>query len=93
MSGRSKRFRTAKRAKSSLFWIVSIALWGQRRARDALWARRRTPPFRLVTDPCDELRIIETGMNYREIITIEPDKMGGKPCIRGLRITVYDVLD
>ncbi len=32
-------------------------------------------------------------MNYREIITIESDKMGGKPCIRGLRITVYDVLD
>jgi uncharacterized protein (DUF433 family) len=32
-------------------------------------------------------------MNYREIITIEPDKMGGKPCVRGLRITVYDVLD
>jgi uncharacterized protein (DUF433 family) len=30
---------------------------------------------------------------HREIITIEPDKMGGKPCIRGLRITVYDVLD
>lgn len=32
-------------------------------------------------------------MNYRDIITIEPDKMGGKPCIRGLRMTVYDVLD
>lgn len=32
-------------------------------------------------------------MDYRGIITIEPDKMGGKPCIRGLRITVYDVLD
>ena len=32
-------------------------------------------------------------MDYRNIITIEPDKMGGKPCIRGLRITVYDVLD
>ena len=32
-------------------------------------------------------------MDYRSIITIEPDKMGGKPCIRGLRITVYDVLD
>lgn len=32
-------------------------------------------------------------MDYREIITIEPDKLGGKPCIRGLRITVYDVLD
>ena len=32
-------------------------------------------------------------MDYRQLITIEPDKMGGKPCIRGLRITVYDVLD
>jgi uncharacterized protein (DUF433 family) len=32
-------------------------------------------------------------MDYRKIITIEADKMGGKPCIRGLRITVYDVLD
>lgn len=32
-------------------------------------------------------------MNYEEHITIEPGKRGGKPCIRGLRITVYDVLD
>jgi uncharacterized protein (DUF433 family) len=32
-------------------------------------------------------------MDYTNIITIEPGKMGGKPCIRGLRITVYDVLD
>lgn len=32
-------------------------------------------------------------MDYGRIITIEPDKRGGKPCIRGLRITVYDVLD
>jgi uncharacterized protein (DUF433 family) len=32
-------------------------------------------------------------MDYRKIITIESDKMGGKPCIRGMRITVYDVLD
>ncbi|MGH8018118.1 MAG: DUF433 domain-containing protein [Opitutaceae bacterium] len=32
-------------------------------------------------------------MDYRSIITIEPGKRGGKPCIRGLRITVYDVLD
>lgn len=31
-------------------------------------------------------------MSYAEIITIEPGKRGGKPCIRGLRITVYDVL-
>ena len=32
-------------------------------------------------------------MNYRDIITMEPGKRGGKPCIRGMRITVYDVLD
>ena len=32
-------------------------------------------------------------MNYRERITVEPGKRGGRPCIRGLRITVYDVLD
>lgn len=32
-------------------------------------------------------------MDYKEIITIDPAKRGGKPCIRGLRITVYDVLD
>lgn len=33
------------------------------------------------------------AMDYRSIITIDPAKRGGKPCIRGLRITVYDVLD
>ena len=32
-------------------------------------------------------------MEYGHIITIEPGKRGGKPCIRGLRITVSDVLD
>lgn len=31
-------------------------------------------------------------IDYKNIITIEPDKRGGKPCIRGMRITVYDVL-
>ena len=32
-------------------------------------------------------------MDYHQIITIEPDKRSGKPCIRGLRITVQDVLE
>jgi uncharacterized protein (DUF433 family) len=32
-------------------------------------------------------------MDYRERITFEPGKRGGKPCIRGPRITGYDVLD
>jgi uncharacterized protein (DUF433 family) len=32
-------------------------------------------------------------MDYRQLITIEPDKRSGQPCIRGLRITVQDVLE
>lgn len=32
-------------------------------------------------------------MDYRDRITIEPGKRSGKPCIRGLRITVSDVLE
>ena len=31
-------------------------------------------------------------MNYQQIITMEPGKRGGKPCIRRMRITVGDVL-
>ena len=36
--------------------------------------------------------IIQT-MDYRDIITIEPGKRSGKPCIRGMRITVQDILE
>jgi uncharacterized protein (DUF433 family) len=32
-------------------------------------------------------------MNYQDVITIEPGKRGGKPCVRGMRMTVYDVLE
>jgi uncharacterized protein (DUF433 family) len=32
-------------------------------------------------------------MDYSKIITIEPGKRGGKPCIRGMRVTVSDVLE
>ena len=31
-------------------------------------------------------------INYHDYITIEPGKRSGKACIRGMRITVYDVL-
>ncbi len=31
--------------------------------------------------------------DYTDIITVEPGKRGGQPCIRGLRLTVYDVLE
>ena len=33
------------------------------------------------------------GVDYRDVITIEPGKRGGKPTIRGMRITVQDVLE
>lgn len=39
------------------------------------------------------LRGYGAGMNYEHLITVEPGKRSGKPCIRGLRITVYDVLE
>ncbi|WP_353572203.1 DUF433 domain-containing protein [Candidatus Albibeggiatoa sp. nov. BB20] len=32
-------------------------------------------------------------MNYKNIITLEAGKRSGKPCIRGLRMTIYNVLD
>jgi len=32
-------------------------------------------------------------MNYQDIITVEPGKRGGQPCIRGMRIAVYDILE
>jgi len=30
-------------------------------------------------------------VDYKKTITVEPGKRGGKPCVRGLRITVYDI--
>ena len=35
---------------------------------------------------------MKTEVDYKKIITVEAGKRGGKPCIRGMRITVYDVL-
>jgi uncharacterized protein (DUF433 family) len=32
-------------------------------------------------------------MDYKQLITIEPGKRSGQPCIRGMRITVQDVLE
>ena len=38
------------------------------------------------------LILLSIMINYKDYITIEPGKRSGKPCIRGMRITVYDVL-
>lgn len=36
---------------------------------------------------------MEENIDYKKVITIEPGKRGGKPCIRNMRITVYDILN
>jgi uncharacterized protein (DUF433 family) len=52
-------------------------------------------PLLLIGDTIGESAISATCdmMDYQSIITIEPGKRSGKPCIRGMRITVYDVLE
>ena len=44
-----------------------------------------------MTDANDRRSLIP--VDYQQRITMEPGKRGGKPCVRGLRITVSDVLD
>lgn len=36
--------------------------------------------------------VYDARMNYQDVITIEPGKRGGRPCVRGMRIAVADVL-
>jgi uncharacterized protein (DUF433 family) len=63
-------------------------------------SRRRSAP-RLKPNRCahadgvdaGDARAYPWGMDYQRLITIEPGKRGGKPCVRGLRITVTDVLE
>jgi uncharacterized protein (DUF433 family) len=59
------------------------------------WLRKSTDPGRSVLVFPMHWLITRSrfNMDYRDIITVEPGKRGGKPCIRGMRITVYDVLD
>ena len=46
----------------------------------------------LKIDPCRPASVV-SAMDYSDRITIEPGKRSGKPCIRGMRITVQDVLE
>jgi uncharacterized protein (DUF433 family) len=48
--------------------------------------KRKSPVFTIFT------RKIQIMLDYKNIITIEPGKRSGKPCIRGMRITVNDIL-
>ncbi len=42
---------------------------------------------------CPGLIQVENMIDYKKYITIEAGKRSGKPCVRGLRITVYDILN
>ena len=50
------------------------------------------PPSDVIVDPTS-ISGVTCRMDYRDRITIEPGKRGGKPCIRGMRMTVGDVLE
>ena len=41
---------------------------------------------------CGATPHMASTMNWRQIITVEPSKRSGKPCVRGMRLTVGDVL-
>lgn len=53
-------------------------------------APRRSSVYYIADSPFTPVAIMRTPENSR--ITVEPGKRGGQPCVRGLRITVYDVL-
>lgn len=46
----------------------------------------------MTLDVADPSNLI-SNMHYHDYITIDSTKRGGKPCVRGLRITVYEVLE
>jgi uncharacterized protein (DUF433 family) len=69
----------------SLKTTIEVSLcWAKREGRFGISARR----FEVNRSS----RRMGNTMSYEGIITIEPGKRGGQPCIRGMRITVYDVL-
>lgn len=60
---------------------------------------QRNSHYRQPKKQCDVRIFVQTvvcfqeiSMDYRNFITIEPGKRSGKPCIRGMRITVFDIL-
>ena len=61
--------------------------------RRALEVPRVQPAESDSPDPARLARATLSFVNYRDRITIEPGKRSGKPCIRGMRITVQDVLE
>jgi len=81
-------------------WRSRIRSESRKRGFDFLaeWIPQRHPELLSSTENPITMNDSEDSLryrlaDYRDRITIEPGKRGGKPCIRGLRITVSDVLD
>ena len=53
---------------------------------------RATPILNGELQVASSTPLARVALDYSQIITIEPGKRSGKPCIRGMRMTVYDVL-
>lgn len=47
----------------------------------------------LIHSTGSDAKVRQMSVDYKRIITMEPGKRNGQPCIRGMRITVYDVLE
>jgi uncharacterized protein (DUF433 family) len=78
-----------------LVHLVYLACLVQPNKRDRL-AGPRAPRFvahSMATLIFPDARATLQRMNWKDRITIDPEKRGGKPCIRGFRMTVYDVLE
>ena len=90
-----KEYMTTWLAYTSAVWDLFLRLQqknreeylSERRKQRQDARRDRTPP------QVPEQLLNRLSVDYQKVITTEPDKRGGQPCIRGMRITVYDVLE
>jgi uncharacterized protein (DUF433 family) len=74
-----------------------VSGWRSRPADSMIFgtaARDRVDAQAAMTPRQGDVRMVaaESSMSYQDVITIEPGKRGGRPCVRGLRIAVSDVL-
>ena len=57
------------------------------------FARKCSPPFLVSSVPASWLLRYDGGVQELRRITIDPEVMGGKPCIRGMRVTVGMIVE
>ena len=90
-----KEYMTAWLAYTNAVWDLFLRL--QQKNREEYLAERRKQRQEARRDrippQVPELLLNRLSVDYQKIITTEPGKRGGQPCIRDMRITVYDVLE